>query len=283
MICLMRLELSKTTCPLRLQFPDPIEVVPALCDSDHSRSSSCFWPRFLLVVVLLQAILECQPSSTMDDHIVQELTVGSLSSHDVQLALSTAALHDHRLSCGLIYFDDDLRYWVKLRSTTWFSDFLISLYDDARWIEQFQMDKASIADLCYRLRPQIEKQDTKYRQAVPVEVRVCCCLYKLAHGASLLLCSESFAIGKSIVGLVLREVVAARNQVYGHIIQWPRGQEMWEVMLEFKKWCGIPSVHGVIDCTHVAISKPTEFAEDYYYFKKGTYSIVAQAVVDCKK
>jgi hypothetical protein len=58
---------------------------------------------------------------------------------------------------------------------------------------------------------------------------------------------------------------------------------MREVMLEFKKWCGIPSVHGVIDYTHIAILKPTKFVEDYYYFKNGAYSIVAQAVVDCKK
>lgn len=45
----------------------------------------------------------------------------------------------------------------------------------------------------------------------------------------------------------------------------------------------MPSVHGAIDCTHVAISKPTAFVEDYFYFKIGGYSIVAQAVVDCKK
>jgi hypothetical protein len=172
---------------------------------------------------------------------------------------------------------------VKPRSTTWFSEFLISLYDDSRWIEQFRRDKEGVAQLCSRLRPHIEKQDAKYRQAIPVEVRVCCCLYKLAHAPSLLQCSESFAIGKSTVGLVIREVVAAINRVYANVIHWPRGQEMRKVMLEFKKWCGIPSIHGVIDCTHIGISKPTEFPEDYYYFKKGLYSIVAQAVVDCKK
>jgi hypothetical protein len=174
-----------------------------------------------LYVVPLQAITDCQPLFTAEDQSLQELITGSLSpldSHDVQLALSTTALHDHRLSCGLICFDDDLRYWVKPRSTTWFSDFMVSLYDDSRWIEQFRMDKASVADLCYRLCPHIQKQDTKYCQVVPVEVRVCCCLYKLAQGASLFKCSESFAIGKSTVGLVLHEVVAAINRVYAHII-----------------------------------------------------------------
>jgi hypothetical protein len=239
-----------------------------------------------LYVVLFHAIGECQPSFAAEDHLMQDSTIGlgsCLHSHDVQVAVSTAALYDYRLSYGLICFNDDLRYWVKPRSTTWFSDFFISLYDDSRWIEQFRMDKEAVVDVCARLRPHIEKQDTKYRQAIPVEVWVCCCLYKLAQGASLLQCSESFAIGKSTVGLLIREVVAAINRVFGNIIRWPRGQEMREVMLEFKKWCGIPLVHGAIDCTHIGISKPTEFPEDYYYFKKGAYSIVAQAVVDCKK
>jgi hypothetical protein len=42
-------------------------------------------------------------------------------------------------------------------------------------------------------------------------------------------------------------------------------------------------MHGAIDCTHIHILKPIVFLEDYYYFKSGGYSIVAQAVVDSRK
>ena len=80
-----------------------------------------------------------------------------------------------------------------------------------------------------------------------------CCLYKVAQGATILQCNELFAVGKSTIGLVIREVVAAINRVYTHVIHWPRGHEMREVMLEFKKWCGIPFVHSAIDCTHIGI------------------------------
>jgi hypothetical protein len=45
----------------------------------------------------------------------------------------------------------------------------------------------------------------------------------------------------------------------------------------------MPSVHGAIDCTHITISKPLQYLEDYWYFKIGAYSMVAQAVVDLKK
>jgi hypothetical protein len=145
------------------------------------------------------------------------------------------------------------------------------------------MDKSSVAEICFKLRDAIAKHDTNYRIAVPVEIRVCCCLYKLAHAVNLLTCSEMFAIGHSTVGLVIREVVSAINLLYSGTIRWPRGQEMHEVMTDFKAWCGMPSIHGAIDCTHVSIAKPRLFPEDYYYFKTGGYSVVCQAVVDCKK
>jgi hypothetical protein len=54
-------------------------------------------------------------------------------------------------------------------------------------------------------------------------------------------------------------------------------------MMDFKSWCRMPYVQGVLDCTHIAISKPLEYPEDYWYFKTGAYSMVAQAVVDIKK
>jgi hypothetical protein len=45
----------------------------------------------------------------------------------------------------------------------------------------------------------------------------------------------------------------------------------------------MPSVQGGIDCTNIVIYKPTTYHEDYWYFKTGIYSMVAQAVVDMKK
>jgi hypothetical protein len=238
-----------------------------------------------LYVVLIQVLAACGLTYASEDGIFGGSTQGGslLDSDNSALTISTLALYDYRLCTGLICFEDNLRYWVKPRSTTWFSQFLMSIYDDSRWIEFFRMDKGSVADMCYRMRRQIEKQDTHYRLAVPVEVRVCAALYKLAQGANFLSCSEKFAIGKSTVSVVIREVVAALNICFGNLIRWPRGEEMRQVMLDFKSWCGMPSVQGAIDGTHIAISKPAQFPEDYWYFKTGAYSMVAQAVVDSRK
>jgi hypothetical protein len=92
------------------------------------------------------------------------------------------------------------------------------MYDDNRWIENFRMDKASVAEIAFRLRDSISKNDTNYCLAILAEVRVCACLYKLVHGANLLTCNENFAIGQSTAGIVLREVVSTINAMYRNVI-----------------------------------------------------------------
>jgi hypothetical protein len=81
---------------------------------------------------------------------------------------------------------DGLKLWVKPYSTVWFSDFLMAMYDDSRWIKNFRMDKATIVEITFMLRDSIAKNNNNYCLIVPLEVRVCTCLYKLAHGANLL-------------------------------------------------------------------------------------------------
>lgn len=59
---------------------------------------------------------------------------------------------------------------------------------------------------------------------------------------------------------------------------------MQVVMLDFKNWCGMPSVVGVIHGIHICIAKPTSnFSKHYYYHKTKGYNIVAQVVVDNQK
>ncbi len=103
-----------------------------------------------------------------------------------------------------------------------------------------------------------------------------CVIYKLAHNYNFLICSKLFAIGKSIVSLVLHEFVALVNTIFRKLISWPMGADMCIVINDFKLKCGLPSLQGVIDGIHLLIFKLfMPFLEDYYYFKYGGYSIVA--------
>jgi hypothetical protein len=166
---------------------------------------------------------------------------------------------------------EDLGFWVKPRSTTWFSRFLLGQYREERWIQMFRMTKPAVFALSDLLKPHVQKQDTRYRLAIPVLVRVAVTLFKLTHGASLFVYSEMFVVGKSTCSIILRETVRAINDCLRHEIQWPSGERLQQTQRDFQQLCGLPAVVGAIDGTHITISKPKYGAEDYYYFKLGGY------------
>jgi hypothetical protein len=77
-----------------------------------------------LYVVIIQALAACQPTYAVKDNIVTEgetFLASLMNSDNKALAISTLALYDYHLFAGLICFKDELRFWVKPRSTTWFS------------------------------------------------------------------------------------------------------------------------------------------------------------------
>ena len=220
-----------------------------------------------------------------DENMNTLLTIAQSSEENAfdHETLACATLHTFRLSSVFTYLEADLGYWVKPRSTAWFSRFLLDQYDDDRWVSMFRMTKPTVYNLATLLKPAIEKKNTKYRLAILVLVRIACTLFKLTHGCSLFICSEMFAIGRSTVSLVLREVVQAINVALRLEIAWPMGQRLLETEADFRALCGLPGVLGAIDGTHITISKPRYAPGDYYYFKSGGYTLNCQAVVDSKK
>ena len=202
---------------------------------------------------------------------------------DDPLRIMSTAVENFHLCTSFNLFSDDLGYWVKPRSTTWFSRFLLSEYDDRRWIQMFRMTKHAVFALADLLAPHVQKKDTKYRLAILVVVRVACCLFKLTHGASLFICSELFAVGKSTVSSMLRDVVHAINESLRHELSWPTGDHLHQTQQKFFNLCGLPAVVGAIDGTHVPIAKPQNVPTDYFYFKSGGYTLNCQAVVDSDK
>jgi hypothetical protein len=191
-----------------------------------------------------------------------------------------SVLHDFRLAHARTILDEELGFWVRPRSTAWFSQFLLHEYDDDRWVANFRFTKAAVFHMASMLAPHCERQNTKYRSTVPMRVRVACSLYKLVQGVSFLICSEMFAIGQSTVSVCLRDVVQAVNLEFRSEISFPRGNHLLNVMHDFQLFCGLPAVAGAIDGTHIHIRKPYVGPEDYFYFKSSGYTIQMQAIVD---
>jgi hypothetical protein len=113
--------------------------------------------------------------------------------------------------------------------------FLLTEYDDQRWVQNFKMLKEMLFNIANKLKPLIVKKDAKYQFVIPVEVRVAYVIHKFSHGSNLLTCSELFSIGKSTIRFVLHEVAKVKNIMFKSLIAWHVGQKMEDVMLEFKE------------------------------------------------
>ncbi|KAL0039875.1 hypothetical protein WJX77_010547 [Trebouxia sp. C0004] len=72
---------------------------------------------------------------------------------------------------------------------------------DMLFIEHFRMTHGVFHDLCDKLRPHIQRRDTRRRPAVPAELRVAAAVYRLAQWAniqgSFAARSDQFLLGKT--------------------------------------------------------------------------------------
>jgi hypothetical protein len=159
-------------------------------------------------------------------------------------------------------------------------------YDDRHWIKHFRVNKKFVQQLTMKLKSMMEKKNTTFRFAVLMSICVACNLYKLVHASQYLHCFEFFAIKISTMHLVLHEFVCATNVVLKIQLKWLVGDDLVKVMAGFKDLCGLPSVHGAIDATHIHLKKPKGekfFVADFYSFKFKGYNIQMQVVIDhCK-
>jgi len=73
------------------------------------------------------------------------------------LSLASATLHYFRLSLVPYPMTDEVVWWVKPRSTTWFSRFLLEQYDNSRWLSMFRMTKESVFSLVDLLNHMLRK------------------------------------------------------------------------------------------------------------------------------
>ena len=97
------------------------------------------------------------------------------------------------------------------------------------------------------------------------------------------MCSEQFAIGKSTVSGIVRDVVHAVNEEFRSEIQFLRSKHLQHIMREFEQFCGLPTIASAIDGTHIYIRKSYVGLEDYFYFKTSSYNMQMQAIVDKNK
>jgi hypothetical protein len=146
------------------------------------------------------------------------------------------------------------------------------------------MTKSILFRIVNKLSFLLLKHDTQYKNGIPIEIWVSCAIYKLVHGDNFLVCSKLFTIGKSIMLLVLHEVVTIVNVLFRKLISWLVDAKIKVTMHDFKWFCCLPNIQSVINGIHIAILKTLiPYPKDYFYHKIRGYSIVTQTIVDCQK
>ncbi|KAK0137628.1 Protein ALP1-like [Merluccius polli] len=150
-------------------------------------------------------------------------------------------------------------------------------FDDARFAAYFR----PFEQLLRIVAPSITKLDTKFRQAISPEERLCICLRYLATGDSFRSVAFGFRVGASTVAGIVHEVCAAIwTSLLADYMPRPDAAEWRKIAAEFSH-LAFPNCLGAMDGKHVVIEAPPSSGSLYYNYK-GTFSIVLLAVVDAK-
>lgn len=169
--------------------------------------------------------------------------------------------------------------WVHKRVDDWWQTVVPSFTDD-QWMQNFRMSRETFQYICRRLKPALEKMDTNYRIAVPLQKRVAVALWKLATNAEYRSVSHLFGVGISTACDCLKEFCSSVEEILlPEIIQMPNAEKLKELALYFDQKWGLPQCVGAIDGSHIPIMAPREYHTEFFN-RKGWYSIVLQAVVD---
>ncbi|XP_051793477.1 uncharacterized protein LOC127530540 [Acanthochromis polyacanthus] len=169
--------------------------------------------------------------------------------------------------------------WTYQRPGIWWQ-YVNNNWTDVEWSANFRMGRATFNNLCNMLRPWLTRQNTKYRRAVSVELRIGICIWRLATNLEYRSISHLFGVGLSTCCLITQEVVTAINIILKpKYIRQPTAPEMKVIVQGFRDKWRFPQVAGAIDGTHIKIRAPTDDPASYYN-RKGDYSIILQAVVD---
>lgn len=171
------------------------------------------------------------------------------------------------------------RPWSTIPSTDWWERVVMTEFQPSDWLDKFRMSKETFFYLCDKLRPRLARQNTSFRQALPVEKRVAVALWRLASNVEYRIISSLFGVGKSTVCKCVRDlchsIVALLSSEY---MRAPTEQELEESAQLFISQTGFPHCVAAVATLHTAILTPSHNASDYAN-SADWLSVLSQVVV----
>ncbi|XP_031327719.1 protein ANTAGONIST OF LIKE HETEROCHROMATIN PROTEIN 1-like isoform X2 [Photinus pyralis] len=179
-----------------------------------------------------------------------------------------------------------VRPWIEQRETNsqGNSNLLhneLAVLDKENYKNFIRMDEDTFNDLLKLIENDIQKQDTKFRNAISAKDRLSVTLRYLATGESYKSLSFSFRMGQSTIAGIIPEVcIAIYNNLKNQYLKMPTTTQEWlKIANEFEERWNLPHVLGALDGKHVVIKAPANEGSSYFNYKH-THSIVLLALVD---
>ncbi|XP_022177724.1 protein ALP1-like [Myzus persicae] len=178
------------------------------------------------------------------------------------------------------------RYWVhplnvEREKTGHFKDFFknIRRYPQ-KFFEYYRMSISSFDELLEILRPRITKNTTLFRNPICAEERLTITLRYLSTGTYFAALKFDFHVGRSTIGVIVRETCQA-IWINLHLIEMPAPttEEWVEISRIFYLKTNFPNCLGAIDGKHIRCKNPNNTGSLFFNYKK-FFSIVLMAVVD---
>jgi hypothetical protein len=81
-----------------------------------------------------------------------------------EIVKNNIIVHQHRINCNFdLMMSTNTGNWVKTRST-WYLHFLMIQYDNQRGVEHFKVTRNVIVQITKKLKPLIQRKDTRSKQ-----------------------------------------------------------------------------------------------------------------------
>ncbi|GBG81629.1 hypothetical protein CBR_g32622 [Chara braunii] len=217
-------------------------------------------------------------------------TTSLLPVRDSELAMSMTML------CGVIFHNLSMlstlaagvedrmrgrrRLWVLERSGGVWEDLQREGERHEEVFRRFcRLPRPVFNDILQRIGPHIQRATTNWRQPLPTEQKFACALIRWATGGSYRQSGHGLGMGLASALRNNKDVAGAMIREYGHVLSFPEGRRLREVMDAFERK-GFPGCVGAVDCTHLYIEKPRNEHAACYYDRTGQFSIIAQVVCD---
>ena len=172
------------------------------------------------------------------------------------------------------------------RNKGWWENVWAS-YDDRRFKEAFRVTRGTFIYILNRIHDKIHKESLT-EAAIPAEMRLAICLYRLARGDYMYTISELTGVGEaSVCNIVVEVSEALVSEFWNEKVKsyFPNTDEKFrKSVADFEVFWQYGFTFGAIDGCHLPMKCPPggrESMKEHHNFK-GFYSQVLMAIVDSR-